>query len=89
MSLQSIRNFVQLTERIGISDQPTAEQFVFIVDQDYSTVINLAMSDHPGSIANEGEIGSAPGMTYIYLPAPFDAPQPAHIRGFCGLMGSL
>ena len=89
MTLDTIRNYVQLTESIGTSGQPTDSQFPLIAAHGYTTVINLAMPDHSDSIANEGEIVSALGMTYVHLPVPFDAPQPLHLRRFSNLMSGL
>ena len=87
--MESIRNFVQLTDLIGTAGQPTREEFKLIGNEGYETVINLAMPDHLDSIPNEGEIVSSLGMTYIHIPIPFDNPQPVHVKRFCNYMKSL
>jgi len=78
-----IRNFVQLTERIATSGQPTPDQLPQIAAAGYRVVINLAMPDHPESFAGEAQQVSQLGMQYIHIPVPFDAPEPGHVRQFC------
>ena len=87
--METIRNFVALTDRIGTAGQPTAGQFKIIADNGYGHVINLAMPDHPDSLANEGDLVTKQGMSYIHIPVPFDRPTPAHVRQFCGMMSVL
>ena len=87
--LEQIRNYVQLLDRVATSGQPEAHQFKLISREGYTTVINLAMPDHPDSIPNEGEIVTELGMTYVHLPVPFDAPLRAHVRKFCLLLDSV
>ena len=84
--MDSIKNFVQLTDRIGTSGQPTEKQFKIISGADYSVVINLAMPDHPESISTEGSIVTQLGMDYIHIPVPFDEPKPRHVKHFCEIM---
>ena len=85
-SLDSIRNYVRLTPEIGTAGQPRREQFEIIAEAGFECVINLAMPDHRDSIADEGALVTALGMTYCHLPVPFDAPAPAHFRQFCALL---
>ena len=87
--MEAIRNFVELTNKIGTAGQPTVEQFKVISDNGYKHVINLAMPDHQDSIANEGELVTRHGMSYIHIPVPFDMPTPKHIQQFCGIMSVL
>ena len=85
-SLDSIRNFVQLTPRIGTSGQPSEDQFQTIADAGYKTVINIAMPDHPDSIDHEGKLVTELGMNYLHLPVPFDAPEAGHLKQFFALL---
>lgn len=87
--METIRNFVQLTDRIGTAGQPTPEQFGLIAENGYSWVINLAMPDHPDALVDEGELVTREGMGYIHIPVPFKSPEPDHVRQFCRLMKSL
>ena len=87
--MESIRNFIQLTDYIATAGQPTAGQFQAIAEEGFGTVINLAMPEHPDSIANEGAIVAALGLTYIHIPVPFDDPKPMQVKRFCDYMKTL
>ncbi|BES73349.1 protein tyrosine phosphatase family protein [Marinobacter nanhaiticus D15-8W] len=87
--METIRNFVQLTDRIGTAGQPTPEQFSLIAENGYSWVINLAMPDHADALVNEGELVTREGMGYLHIPVPFKSPAPVHVRQFCRLLKSL
>ena len=63
-SIESIRNYVQLTPTIGTSGQPLVDQFQFIADAGFNTVINIAMPDHANSIDEEGRLVTELGMNY-------------------------
>lgn len=87
--MDSLKNFVQLTDRIGTAGQPTPEQFKLIAENGYRWVINLAMPDHPEALVNEGELVTSEGMGYLHIPVPFKSPAPGHVRQFCRLLKSL
>lgn len=84
-----LRNFHLLTPLIGTCGQPKAEDFEGLASEGYEVVINLAMPDSDDAIANEGQLVSAQGMSYIHLPIPFEAPTAAHLSQFCRLMEAL
>lgn len=67
----SILNHYQITDQIASSGQPLENQFTEIAEGGYNAVLNLAMPDHDNSIANEGSVLTALGMTYIHIPVPF------------------
>lgn len=85
----SILNHYQITDQIASSGQPLENQFTEIAEGGYNAVLNLAMPDHDNSIANEGSVVTALGMTYIHIPVPFDAPADEHFSEFSGYMDVL
>jgi protein tyrosine phosphatase (PTP) superfamily phosphohydrolase (DUF442 family) len=85
-SLEDIRDYVRLTPEIGTAGQPRRDQFDAIAAAGFAGVINLAMPDHPDSLADEGKLVTGLGMCYCHLPVPFDAPRPAHFRKFVALL---
>lgn len=85
-SIESIRNFVQLTAQIGTAGQPTADQFQLVADAGFTSIINIAMPDHPDSIDYEGKLVTELGMNYCHLPVPFDAPTADHVKRFFALL---
>ena len=84
-----LRNFHQITPRIGTAGHPKPEDFETIAAEGYEVVINLAMHDADDAIADEGRLVSAAGMSYIHLPVPWEAPTADHLRQFCRLMDAL
>lgn len=87
--MDDILNYIQLTEKIGTSGQPTREQFRQIADAGYTSVINLAMPDSDHAIADEGAVVSALGLKYLHLPVPWDDPTAGHLKSFMRLMTAL
>lgn len=73
--LESIRAFVELSEKIGTSGQPTSEQFVDVKSAGYELVVNLALPTSTNAIPNEAEIVTSLGMEYIHIPVDWEAPQ--------------
>lgn len=45
-------------------------------------VINLALSDSPGSLPDEAEELAQRGIRYTHIPVPFDAPEEGHYATF-------
>jgi protein tyrosine phosphatase (PTP) superfamily phosphohydrolase (DUF442 family) len=82
-------HFFQITDEVGTSGQPTADQFADIAAAGYDTVINLAMHNSDRAIPEEGNIVAEQGMTYIHLPVPFDNPTAEHLKKFIGIMSAL
>ena len=58
-------NYFQITEKVGTSGQPTADQFADIAAAGYGAVINLAMYNSDRAIPEEGNIVAEQGMIYI------------------------
>jgi uncharacterized protein (TIGR01244 family) len=49
-------------------------------------VINLALADSPGGLADEAELMAAAGLHYSHVPVPFGAPDDAHFTAFCAAL---
>ena len=86
MSIESIRNHIQVSENIASSGQPDVAEFRDIATAGYDVVVNLAMPDSDFAIPEEGNIVTAAGMAYIHIPVPFDAPTAEHLRQFIKVM---
>jgi protein tyrosine phosphatase (PTP) superfamily phosphohydrolase (DUF442 family) len=87
--MDQIRNFVQLTDHVGTAGQPTRGQFDLLAEAGYRHVVNIGMPDHPDAVADEGDIVTRLGLTYVHIPVPFDAPRPVHLRDFCRVVEAL
>ncbi len=86
MSVENIRNHIQVSENIASSGQPDVAEFRDIATAGYDVVVNLAMPDSDFAIPEEGNIVTAAGMSYVHIPVPFDAPTTEHLRQFIKVM---
>ena len=86
MAIDSIKNYLQVSERIASSGQPEGRQFKDIADAGYTVVINLAMPDSDNAIPEESDIVTSLNMAYVHIPVPFEAPDVAHLRAFLETM---
>ncbi len=89
MSKIKIFNYVQYNERVATSGQPEIDEFDLIAQQGSQAVINLAMPNSDGAIANEGSIVTGLGMAYFHIPVPFNEPKIAQLVLFIKIMESL
>lgn len=87
--LDAIRNFLQLDERLATSGMPAPEDFSAIGRAGYDAVINLALPTSDNALANEGELVTRAGMTYIHIPVNFESPQPDDFNRFAAIMDTL
>ena len=68
-------NYLQTSERLATSGQPTERQFMAIVMAGYTTVINLVPnSKRENAVIKEVEVLAAAGVNYLHLPVDFDNP---------------
>ena len=65
---------------------PKAEDFAAIRQAGFDTVINLALPTSDNALANEGELVSAQGMTYVHIPVKFDSPEKTDFEQFTRLL---
>ena len=89
MSIQTITNYLRVSDRVSSSGQPDEEGFRSIAAAGFHAVINLAMPDSEGAIAEEGGIVTQLGMSYHHIPVPFDEPKVSQLTQFFGLMDTL
>ena len=79
-------NYLEVSDRITTSGQPSAEDFATIANSGYQTVINLALSSSDNALVHEGDIVTSLGMTYLHIPVQFDRPQPAQFELFAQVL---
>ena len=85
-TLNHIRNFLRIDDRLATSGMPQPEDFAALRQAGFDVVINLALPASDNALPNEGELVSAQGMTYVHIPVKFDAPQPADFERFMRVM---
>ena len=84
--IESIYNFLQISNLIATSGQPTEKQFSAIKNSGYQVVINLALINSPGAISNEKQIVHSLGIEYIHIPVIWEKPEIADFSQFESLM---
>jgi protein tyrosine phosphatase (PTP) superfamily phosphohydrolase (DUF442 family) len=88
MAIEEIRAFLRLGE-FGTSGMPRPEHFAEIAGAGFKTVINLALPTSDNAIANEGELVTRTGMSYVHIPVLFDAPKRADYDQFENVMNAV
>lgn len=71
--LDTIYNYLRISERIGTSGQPTEEHFPAIRDAGFEVVINLLPATRE-SLPNEREIVIGLGLRYVNIPVVWTEP---------------
>lgn len=85
-SLETIRNYLRLGDRLATSGMPRAEDFAAIREAGFEVLVNLAMPTSDHALPNEGDLVSAQGMTYIHIPVNFESPRAADFERFTRVM---
>ncbi len=86
MNIESIKNYIQISERLASSGQPADDEFKSIADAGFQIVINLAMPNSANAIPDEGSIVTSYEMTYMHLPVPFERPTAQQLKTFMKLV---
>jgi protein tyrosine phosphatase (PTP) superfamily phosphohydrolase (DUF442 family) len=86
--LESICNFLPLSDRLATAGQPTEEQFAAIKAAGYQVVVNLALPSSTNAIAHEQNIVEALGMRYIHIPVVWENPTLTDVEQFFDVMNA-
>lgn len=82
----TIANWQRLSPQITTSGRLVAGDIAPLAQLGVRHVINLALADSPGALADEGELMRAAGIGYSHIPVPFDAPDEAQFAAFRAAM---
>lgn len=88
-ALEAIRGYRRLDEQLATSGMPLPEHFAVMRNEGFEVIINLALPTSDYALANEGELVSAQGMTYVHIPVKFDAPTAEDFQRFSAVMDAL
>lgn len=72
----------RLGPEITTSGRLREEDLAALADLGVRHVINLALADSPGAMANEATLLAERGIRYTHIPVPFGAPEEAHLAAF-------
>jgi protein tyrosine phosphatase (PTP) superfamily phosphohydrolase (DUF442 family) len=84
--VQEILNFLAVSEWLGTAGQPERGQFAAIAAAGYDLVINLAMPDSTGALADEADLVRRQGLEYVHIPVVWEAPTLADLERFVAVM---
>jgi len=88
-SLQDIYNYLEISDLISTSGQPTAMQFSLIGSSGFKNVINLAPHDAENSLKNEAGVLSELGLSYTHIPVDFKNPTEENFQSFINHMKGI
>jgi uncharacterized protein (TIGR01244 family) len=84
--LESIFNYVKITDSLSTSGQPTEEQFTSIAEAGFETVINLLPREKENALKTEEDVVRGLGLDYTYIPVDFGRPTGANFEDFAKAM---
>ncbi|MBC3880671.1 protein tyrosine phosphatase family protein [Undibacterium sp. LX40W] len=80
------RNVVAISENLVTAGQPTAESLAGLSKLGFKAVINLAPPTAPDAVANEAQIVSDQGMSFVNIPVQWTNPTEADFLSFVEAM---
>lgn len=84
--LKGIYNFLQISNKIATSGQPSTEEFATIKAAGYQLIINLALSTSSNALVNEQETVESQGMQYVHIPVLWEKPTFEDLTKFFHVM---
>lgn len=85
-TIESIYNYVKISEKIATAGQPTETQLAAIEKAGYQLVVNLALPESPKALPNEQAIVENVGMDYAHIPVVWENPTLEDVRQFFSVM---
>ena len=87
--ITDITNYLEIYPWLGTAGMPTADQIECIADAGYQAVINLALDESQGAIADERKRVTSFGMKYIHIPVVWESPQISDLEQFFTIIQQL
>jgi protein tyrosine phosphatase (PTP) superfamily phosphohydrolase (DUF442 family) len=84
--LGEIYNFLQLSENIATSGQPTENQLELISQAGYEVVLNLGLIDAEYALEDEARIVHDLGLKYFHIPVAWKDPKREDFELFVSVM---
>lgn len=86
MPIESIKNFVALSERLATAGQPSEAEIRELAADGFEVVVNLGLLDPRYCLPDEAGLVRALGLVYHHIPVDFQAPTPADLERFFAVM---
>lgn len=84
--LEGIYNYVEISEKLHTSGQPTEKQYPLLKAAGFNTVINLAPHKAENALTDEASLAKELGIQYIHIPVDFKNPTDADFERFTAVM---
>jgi protein tyrosine phosphatase (PTP) superfamily phosphohydrolase (DUF442 family) len=84
--LEDINNYLQHSERLASSGQPSEAQLMEIAQAGFQVVINLAMTDTDYALKNEASFVKSLGLGYVHIPVIWTQPAQEDLESFYAVM---
>ncbi len=81
-TLNHLKNFYPYSDTLATAGQPAADDFRRIKEAGYNLIINLALPDSPGAIADEETLVRNTGCDYLHIPVDFKTPTKEDLVNF-------
>lgn len=79
-------NYVVASDRLHTAGQPDGDQLTTVADRGFDLVINLAPPSSRNAIANEGQLVTGTGASYLNIPVDWQNPAYADFELFSGVL---
>jgi protein tyrosine phosphatase (PTP) superfamily phosphohydrolase (DUF442 family) len=86
VTVEQIKNFLAVDDRIGTAGQPTEAQLAEVAASGYQAVVNLGLLDPKYCLPDEAGLVASLRMAYRHIPVKFDAPTVDDFRAFAATM---
>lgn len=86
LGMENIYNFLQISNTIATSGQPTPEQFQAIKEAGYQVIINLALPESLNALKDEKQIVESEDLQYVHIPVVWENPTMENINDFFRVM---
>ena len=84
-SLETIRNFQVVSDRLASAGQIGYEQIPLLREEGYEVVVNLAVADEERN-GQEGFLVAQSGLTYVHIPVDWEQPRLSDVEIFFDVM---
>ena len=84
-SLETIRNFQVVTDRLASAGQIGYDQIPLLLEEGYEVVVNLASADERRN-GQEGFLVAQSGLTYVHIPVDWERPRLSDVEMFFDVM---
>ena len=83
---KGIRDYIQLTDRIATSGQPTEEELAAVARAGYEGVINLDVAGSSYALDDEAGLVRSLGIEYVHIPVVWENPTRVDLERFFAAM---